>query len=267
MSTRHASVELGVSRRSVQRILHAEGLHPYKLQMLQEISEKDCTDRLSFCEEMLQAIREDETLLSHIVWTDEAHFHLSGEVNRHNCRYWSKDNPHHTVSSPMYSAKTTVWCGIWSGGVIGPIFFDETITGQSYLAMLKEQLLPMLQRMPQFTARQLWFMQDGAPPHWASAVRDWLNDIFGEQWIGRGGPVRWPARSPDLTPCDFYLWGDLKRRVYVRRMVSIQELKQQIVSAIGTTPHSVLQAAVTSHFVKRLELCRERNGAHIENSI
>ncbi|PAA54958.1 hypothetical protein BOX15_Mlig010860g1 [Macrostomum lignano] len=70
--------------------------------------------------------------------------------------------------------------------------------------MLKEQLLPMLQRMPQFRASRLWFMQDGAPPHWASGMRDWLKNIFGKQCIDRGGPMRWPARSTDLTPCDFY---------------------------------------------------------------
>lgn len=29
-------------------------------------------------------------------------------------------------------------------------------------------------------------------------------------WIGRGGPVLWPPRSPDLTHLDFFLWGYLK---------------------------------------------------------
>jgi hypothetical protein len=24
----------------------------------------------------------------------------------------------------------------------------------------------------------------------------------------------WPARSPDLNPCDFYMWGNLKHKVY-----------------------------------------------------
>ena len=25
---------------------------------------------------------------------------------------------------------------------------------------------------------------------------------------------KWPAHSPDLTPCDFYLWDAVKSRVY-----------------------------------------------------
>ncbi|KAJ8894315.1 hypothetical protein PR048_006935 [Dryococelus australis] len=37
---------------------------------------------------------------------------------------------------------------------------------------------------------------------------------YPRRWIGRGGLVPWPARSPDLSPSDFFFWGCLKRRVY-----------------------------------------------------
>ncbi|PNF38659.1 hypothetical protein B7P43_G01211, partial [Cryptotermes secundus] len=49
------------------------------------------------------------------------------------------------------------------------------------------------------------FQQDGAP----------LNATFQNRWIGRGGPIRWPPRSPVLTPLDFFLWGYVKDRVFV----------------------------------------------------
>ncbi|CAH1378390.1 unnamed protein product, partial [Tenebrio molitor] len=38
-------------------------------------------------------------------------------------------------------------------------------------------------------------------------VRNWLNENFSGRWIGRNGPVAWPARSPDLNLCDFFLSG------------------------------------------------------------
>ena len=56
----------------------------------------------------------------------------------------------------------------------------------------------------------MWLQQDGAPPHYARIVRDFLNERFNNRWIGRGGPVAWPPRSPDQTSPDFYLWGFLK---------------------------------------------------------
>ncbi|KAJ8875369.1 hypothetical protein PR048_023264 [Dryococelus australis] len=37
------------------------------------------------------------------------------------------------------------------------------------------------------------------------------------RWIGRGGPVAWPTRSPDLPPLDFLFRNCLKSRVYRRR--------------------------------------------------
>jgi hypothetical protein len=38
-----------------------------------------------------------------------------------------------------------------------------------------------------------------------------LEGVFGDRTVSRG---LWPARSPDLTPCNFYLWGNLKDKVY-----------------------------------------------------
>lgn len=38
----------------------------------------------------------------------------------------------------------------------------------------------------------------------------------------------WLALSPDLTFCDFYLWGYLKSLIYVNRLRSLQDLKTKI---------------------------------------
>ena len=60
-----------------------------------------------------------------------------------------------------------------------------------------------------------WWAQDGAPAHRLLQVRDRLNEVFGnDRVIGLGHNVEWPARSPDLTPCDFFMWGYLKDKVY-----------------------------------------------------
>ena len=54
-----------------------------------------------------------------------------------------------------------------------------------------------------------------AAPHFALAVRDWLDTTFPECWMGRRGPHEWPARSPDLTPCDFF-YGTGQKRKYIK---------------------------------------------------
>lgn len=61
--------------------------------------------------------------------------------------------------------------------------------------------------------QNMWLQQDGAPPHYSQIVRRYLDINFPNRWIGRGGPIRWPPRSPDLTKLDF-LWGFIKAHVY-----------------------------------------------------
>ena len=51
-----------------------------------------------------------------------------------------------------------------------------------------------------------------------------------------------PPRSPEATPCDFFLWGYVKDQVYVPPLpASIPELKVRIRAAIETITSDTLQ--------------------------
>lgn len=262
-SVRRASAELDLPKTSVHRILKDERMHPYRLHILHELFEEDLAARRAFAEEMLEVISDDDSFLNQLLFSDEAVFHLSGHVNRHNCVYWSTDNPSHTATKPLQSPKIVVWMGVWSGGLIGPYVFEDTVTGDSYLKMLRQWLLPQLQRIEQFNAGNMFFQQDGAPPHWSRAVRYWLDSIFPNQWIGRSGPISWPARSPDLTPLDYWLWGDLKRRVYATQPRTIDELRQRISDEVAQISPETLTKALLD-FPRRLDACLTNGGGHIE---
>jgi hypothetical protein len=263
-STRSASRSLGISRRSIQRILKDQKFHPYKLRLHQQLEEEDFSARMEFAQEMLQMLEDDPTLLDSLVFSDEANFHLSGVVNRHNAVYWDASNPDFTATLPVNSPKVTVWCGIWSGGVFGPFFFDDNVTSASYLAMLSEWLMPQLRRNHLFVHGKLWYQQDGAPPHWGRAVREFLDQQFGEQWIGRSGPIQWPARSPDLTPLDYWMWGYLKNMVYQNQASSLVELKALITQHVTAIQADMRRRAITA-FRNRLKMLIEADGDAFEN--
>ena len=40
----------------------------------------------------------------------------------------------------------TVWCGISALGILGPFFFDQTVTGDVYLNLLEESVGPVSKR-------------------------------------------------------------------------------------------------------------------------
>jgi hypothetical protein len=46
---------------------------------------------------------------------------------------------------------------------------------------------------------------DGATKHFHNDASSYLDERPRNRWIGRGGPMEWPPRSPDLTPTDLFL--------------------------------------------------------------
>ena len=97
------------------------------------------------------------------------------------------------------------------------------------------------------TRRRMWLQQDGAPSHFARIVRAFLNDHYGNRWISRGGPVNWPAYSPDLTSPDFYLWGVLKTAVFEQQPTTRAHMQDRIRRACAAIPRQTLQNTVP-HF-------------------
>ena len=115
-----------------------------------------------------------------------------------------------------------VWCGLLSNELLTPYFFDETVTGSTYRQMSVDCAWTQLQR------KRLYFQHDGAAPHYAAIEREWLDENFLGRWISRCGPFDWSARSPDLTPCDFFLWVYLKDIVFKEVCTSIMQHQNRI---------------------------------------
>jgi hypothetical protein len=69
----------------------------------------------------------------------------------------------------------------------------------------------------------------------------------------------WSARSPDLTPMDFFLWNHLKEIVYKSKAKSLSYLRQSIMSAFRTLD-SDLCKKVCELVPRRLERCIDANG-------
>ncbi|KAJ4448468.1 hypothetical protein ANN_10484 [Periplaneta americana] len=90
-SIRQASVQLNIPPTTVHTVLHKRlRLRAYKLQLHQMITPNDKLERKRFAETMLDKVDDDDTFLTRVCFSDEATFHVSGKVNRHNCRIWGR---------------------------------------------------------------------------------------------------------------------------------------------------------------------------------
>lgn len=73
----------------------------------------------------------------------------------------------------------------------------------------------------------------------------------------------WPPRSPDLNPCDFFLWGYLKSVVYNPLPKTLQELKINIEREIKKINVEILEK-LFSNLIKRCNLVIDAKGGHFE---
>jgi hypothetical protein len=232
------------ARRILRNDLHH---HPYKTQVVQALSEQDKVNRLQFCIEFLDLVNNNRDIVNASLMSDEAHFHLSGYVNKQNCRYWAPNNPRELHQRPLYSAKVTVWCAVSSGGIVGPYFFVNeegravTVNSERYKVMLETFLQNELhprQHVP------LWFQQDGATAHTSRICMAVLREIFPRRLISRFGDIN----------------------VYETRPANIDELKRRIQECIQGIPNKMLRRVMTS-LPSRLKECIERNGGHLQSVI
>ncbi|GFV76065.1 putative DD41D transposase [Trichonephila clavipes] len=174
----------------------------------------------------------------HVHWSfyscDEAHFWLNGYINKQNCRIWSEANPQVYVETPLHPEKLTVWCALWTGGIIGPYFFKND---EDHNVTVK-----------------------------ARATIDLLKDTFGDRLILRFGPVNWPPRSCDLTPLDYFLWGYVKSLVYADKPQTLDHLEDNIRRVIADIRPQMLEKVI-GNWTSRLDYIRASRGSYMPEII
>ena len=133
--------------------------------------------------------------------------------------------------------------------------FRKTGNQHNYLEMLKNFFWPKHQSRVE-SHKKYYFQQDGATPHTANLVQDWCASKFGANFINK---QQWPPRSPDLNPCDYFLWAYLKSKVYKPLPKTLDDLKANIRREVQKINTSTLESTFLN-FSERCQLVVEKNG-------
>ena len=125
------------------------------------------------------------------------------------------------------------------------------------------------------------FYQDGATCHVTDRNMSYLDAQFGDRVVSRR-PIRgrdWPARSPDLNPCDFFLWGFLKSKVesglhsvfvnpldqvYCPRPASLDQLEANIRQQVAALDPAMVSRSILDVKI-RCQMCLQAGGGHFES--
>ncbi|GBM82001.1 hypothetical protein AVEN_231483-1 [Araneus ventricosus] len=137
-------------------------------------------------------------------------------------RIWARENTFEMQPLPLHSQKVNVCCGFTAAFIVGPFFFEDigpsgpvtyTVNRTRYKSLLRNQLIPA--QLQRGCVDSTIFKQDGTSLHIATPVKQLLNLHFrNNRIISCHFRTAWSPRSPDLNPCDFWLWGYLKDVVY-----------------------------------------------------
>ena len=261
-SQRKVAQETRTSQSSVCRILKEECLKPWKFTSVQELLADDPPKRVTFCRLVLDRLATDCDFVKNICFSDEATFHLNGCVNKHNRFVYTKDNPQLYIEDKMLrSPAITCWAMVSPDVGITFKLLDSTVNSERYHDILETVVFPILTHRRN---RNKIYQHDCAPPHFATLVRESLNRHLSNRWIGRGGPIIWPPRSPNLSIPDFWLWGQIRDNLYkAPRPKSLQDLKARLTYLLENVDKASIQKAYQS-FVRRCELCIQQDGGHFE---
>ncbi|KAJ4432395.1 hypothetical protein ANN_21014 [Periplaneta americana] len=239
ISTRRVALQVNVPHTTVWRLLKEYQLYPYHLQRVQALSPADYPARVRFCQWFLQQC---------------------GHV-------WAYENPRATVPSHhQVRFSLNMWAGIIGDRLVGPHVLVNRLTGQANTNFLENTIPHVLEDTPFINRQHIHFLHDGAPAHFSRTARRYVDRRFPDRWIGRGGPIAWPPRSPDLNPLDFYLWGHLKSLVYSSPVSDLVSLRNRIVACsedIRNTPG--VWDRVRRSMRHRCEVCIQAGGGHFEH--
>ena len=150
-----------------------------------------------------------------------------------------------------------VAAGVSYHGIVGPYFVPPgaKIESSEYQRILAYYYLPGVHTT---MGPSNWHLQqDGAPSHTSKSTSSFFRD-HGVQLL-----EHWPARSPDLSPLDFGLWGILESRLAGKAFENSTALKAALLHEFAAiTPEECKN--LIAGFRHRLDRCIEAQGGHFE---
>ena len=235
------SVQVGIGYGSCQRILTEQlNTHRIAAKFVPRVLTQDQKDsRVAICQELKETVINDPTLLLNIITGDESivcAYHLETKLQSSQWKRPGSKRPKkaHKQKSKL---KTMMSCFFDQEGIVHWEFVPPgmTVNAHFYCAVLRRLHENVRRKRPQKWQNQnLIIHHDNAPAHRSFKVLQFLAKNYMTV-------IPHPPYSPDLAPCDFFLFPKLKLRMKGRRFDTIQEIQEESQWLLDTFPKRDLQ--------------------------
>lgn len=125
--------------------------------------------------------------------------------------------------------------------------------------MLREEVFPLISGSPNGASNDDIWMQDGAGPHTAAETIALLGNTFQMVISKNSSFIEWPPSSPDLNPCDYFLWGYAKREY--KKFETIAQYQPEFENQMALITTDLVRKAIES-WPDRLMHCVVAEGGH-----
>jgi histone-lysine N-methyltransferase SETMAR len=225
------------------------------------LTESQKTARMETAASLLRKFKAwGENVFRDIATGDETWMHLFEPPRKAQNMAWvSKEDPRPTIAKRERSSEKVLYTFFFTmEGILLqlPTPQGRTVTGSYYA----ESVLPLVSKAFQEKRphHKLRIHHDNAPAHRSAVVSDFLeeNSIV---------LVPHPPYSPDLAPCDFWLFPILKDHLRGTHYTSRHALGSAISQCLSHIPQNDF-AACFQQWKHRLEKCVELGGEYVERT-
>ncbi|UYV84244.1 hypothetical protein LAZ67_X001650 [Cordylochernes scorpioides] len=179
--------------------------------------------RMNIANEMLDSVRDDPNLLQRVITGDEAWVYGYDVETKAQLSQWKLPARTKTEKAGQVRSNVKVLLTVFFDcrGVVHHEFLPQgrTVNKEYYLQVLRNLREAIRQKRSDLWKDKNWLLHhDNALAHTSLLVRDFLaknNTLIMPQ----------PPYSPDLAPCDFFLFPKLKRPMKGRRCATLDEIK------------------------------------------
>ena len=196
----------------------------------------------------------DKKQFANFVTGDETWVHYFEPVRKVSNKIWATKHSKHPIIAKRSLSAKVLYAIFFSGEGVAikmPVKKGKSITKKYYKDIVLKKLKKYYQKRRPTTGFKHVHLHDNAPTHTSAIVTAFLKKE-------KVTLLPHPPYSPDLAPCDFFLFPKLKSFLAGRKYQSRLALGSAMHQYLITVPKSVYRDAFKK-WILRLKLCREAN--------
>ncbi|UYV65531.1 hypothetical protein LAZ67_3004610 [Cordylochernes scorpioides] len=179
--------------------------------------------RMNIANEMLDSVRDDPNLLQRVITGDEAWVYGYDVETKAQSSQWKLPHEPRPKKARQVRSNVKVLLTVFFDcrGVVHHEFLPQgrTVNKEYYLQVLRNLREAIRQKRPDLWKNKIWLLHhDNAPAHTSLLLRDFLAKNNTQM-------IPQPPYSPELAPCDFFLFPKLKRPMKGQRYATLDEIK------------------------------------------